>query len=133
MVASEWHVHCAAQGGSEVAASQGIDRVHVGELNREVTGLEVVGAVLPNLGIHDGLGDAHGHRRGSSSGLCGVGSCEVVGRNGVSPLGVGHGLASKRIGGQGSGRGVGLGLLFSLKSNRETTRGRDYCPDILGI
>jgi hypothetical protein len=133
MVASEWHVHCAVLGGSKVAASRGIDRVRVGELDGEVIGLEVVGAVSPKLGVHDGHGYAHGHRRGSASGLCSVGSCEVVGRNGVSPLGVGHGVALKRIWGEGSGRGVGLGLLFSLESNWETTRGRDSCPDLLDI
>jgi hypothetical protein len=42
-------------------------------------------------------------------------------------------VASKRRGGEGSGRGVGLGLLFSLESKRETTRGRDSCPDLLGL
>jgi hypothetical protein len=74
MVASEWHVHYAAQGGSEVAASRGIDCVHVEELNGEVTGLEVVGAVSPKLGAHDGHGDAPGRRGVVGSGLCSVGS-----------------------------------------------------------
>jgi hypothetical protein len=39
---------------------------------------------------------------------------------------------SKRRGGEGSGRGVGLGLLFSLESKRETTS-REFCQDFLGF
>jgi hypothetical protein len=68
-----------------VAASRGIDHVRVGKLHGEETGLEVVGAVLPKLGVHGGHGDAHGRRRGSASGLYGVGSCEVVGTPGIKP------------------------------------------------
>jgi hypothetical protein len=64
MVTSEWHIHCAAQGGSEVAASRGIDRACVEELDGEVTGLVVVGAVSPRLGAQDGHGDAPGRRGG---------------------------------------------------------------------
>jgi hypothetical protein len=41
-------------------------------------------------------------------------------------------VASKRRGGDGSGRGVGLGLLFSLESKQETTS-RDFCQDFLGF
>jgi hypothetical protein len=55
--ASEWHDHCAAQGGSEVAVSRGIDHALVDELDGEVTGLEVVSAALPTLGAHGGHGD----------------------------------------------------------------------------
>jgi hypothetical protein len=40
-------------------------------------------------------------------------------------------VASKRRGGERSGRGVGLGLLFSLESKRETTS-REFCQDFLG-
>jgi hypothetical protein len=58
--ASEWHDHCAAQGGSKVAASRGIDHALVDELDGEVTGLEVVGAALPMLGAHGGHGDVQG-------------------------------------------------------------------------
>jgi hypothetical protein len=39
-------------------------------------------------------------------------------------------VASKRRGGEGSGRGIGLGLLFSLKSKRETTS-IEFCQDFL--
>jgi hypothetical protein len=55
--ASDWHDHCAAQGGSEVAASRGIDHALVDELDGEVIGLEVVGAAMPTLGAHGGHGD----------------------------------------------------------------------------
>jgi hypothetical protein len=41
-------------------------------------------------------------------------------------------LASRRRGGEGSGRGVGLGLLFSLESKRETTS-REFFQDFLGF
>jgi hypothetical protein len=74
MVASEWHVHCTAQGGSKVAASRGIDRARAEELDSEVTGLEVVSAVSPKLGAHDGHGDIPGRRGVAGSGLCSVGS-----------------------------------------------------------
>jgi hypothetical protein len=57
---SDWHDHCAAQGGSEVAASRGIDHALVDELDDEVTGLEVVGAALPTLGAHGGHGNVQG-------------------------------------------------------------------------
>jgi hypothetical protein len=58
--ASEWHDHCAAQGGSKVAASRGIGHALVDELDGEVTGREVVGAALPMLGAHGGHGDIQG-------------------------------------------------------------------------
>jgi hypothetical protein len=47
-----------------------------------------VGAALPRLGVHGGHGDGQGHRRGSSAGLCSVGSREGVSRDGNRPLGV---------------------------------------------
>jgi hypothetical protein len=50
-VASEWHGHYAAQGGSEVAASREIDCGHVGELDGEVAGLEVVSAGPARIGV----------------------------------------------------------------------------------
>jgi hypothetical protein len=50
-IASEWHGHCVMQGGSEVAASRGIDRGRVGELDGEVTGLELVDAGPTRVGI----------------------------------------------------------------------------------
>jgi hypothetical protein len=80
IVASEVHGHCTVQGGSEVAASWEIDRVRVGEVGSEETGMEVVGAAFPKLGVHDGHGNILRRRRGSAGGHCGVGSCEVVGR-----------------------------------------------------
>jgi hypothetical protein len=51
MITLEWHGHCAMQGGSEVAASRGIDRGRVGKLDGEVTGLEVVGAGPARVGV----------------------------------------------------------------------------------
>jgi hypothetical protein len=72
-IASEWHGHCTAQGGSKVAASRGIGRGCVGEVDGEVTGLEVVGA-----------GPAH---VGSGLGLCSVGSRETVGMGWRKPIG----------------------------------------------
>jgi hypothetical protein len=42
-------------------------------------GLEVVGGILTKRGIHGGNGNAHGRRRGSAAGHCGMGSGEVVG------------------------------------------------------
>jgi hypothetical protein len=41
-------------------------------------------------------------------------------------------VASKRRGGEGSGRGIGLRLLFSLESKQETTS-REFCQDLLGL
>jgi hypothetical protein len=51
-VALEWHGHCTAQGGSKVAASRGIGHGRVGEVDGELTGLEVVGAGPACVGVH---------------------------------------------------------------------------------
>jgi hypothetical protein len=47
---SGWHAQCAACGGSEAAASRGIDRTCIEELGGEVTGQGTVGGVLATLG-----------------------------------------------------------------------------------
>jgi hypothetical protein len=59
-----WHRHGTAQGGPEGAASRGIGRRQLGELDGEVIGQGVVGAALPALGVHgvrcQGLGAGEG-------------------------------------------------------------------------
>jgi hypothetical protein len=91
--------------------------VRVGELGREVTGLEVVGATLPKLGAHDGHGDAHGRRRGSAADHCGVGSCEVVGRTAHAHWGLAGGGGVEENRGRGFGRAMASGSSFPLVSN----------------
>jgi hypothetical protein len=104
-------------GGSEAAASWGIDRARVEELDGEVTGPEVVSAVSPKLGVHDGLADDHGGveccrrdaaRWGHAGGVC---------RGGDHLMGVEGGRGVEEGGRErGSGK-VGLGLLLSLDAN----------------
>jgi hypothetical protein len=60
MVTFGWHGRCAVCGGSEAAASRGIDRTRAEELGGEVTGPGAVGAVQPKMGVHDGQGDGAG-------------------------------------------------------------------------
>jgi hypothetical protein len=100
LVASEWHDHCVAQGGSEVAASRGIDRARVDELDGEVTGLEVVGGVLPKHDVHGGQWQRPGRR--GVAGSVSVGGVELGGQQGgARPLGVYGGGGDRRTEGEG--------------------------------
>jgi hypothetical protein len=60
MVALGWHGRGAVCSGSGVADSSGIDQIRAGEFDGEVTGPDVVGAVQPKMGVHDGHGDDAG-------------------------------------------------------------------------
>jgi hypothetical protein len=83
-----WHRHGTAQGGSEGAASHGIGRRRLGELDGEVIGQRVVGATLPMLGVHGvrcqglGAGEGHVYSRG-----CEVGSWAPLGMAALSGWG----------------------------------------------
>jgi hypothetical protein len=59
-VASGLHGGGAVCSGSRVAASSGIGQTCAEEFDGEATGPDVVGAVQPRMGIHDGHGDSAG-------------------------------------------------------------------------
>jgi hypothetical protein len=71
-----------------VAASRGIDRARVDELDGEVTGLEVVSGVLTKHGAHGGHGDVQGRRRVFVQRLYEVGSVLGCQQGGAQALGV---------------------------------------------
>jgi hypothetical protein len=92
----EWQGRGMMHGESRSGAARGIDPRSRRGAGGEVTARETVGAVLPMLGVHGGHGDIHGRRRGIVSSLCGVGSSEVVGRDGARSLGVSRGWWCRR-------------------------------------
>jgi hypothetical protein len=73
-IALEWHGQGAVYGGSEGAASRGIGRGCAGKLDGEVTDREMVGAVLPKLGVHGSHGGVLGRAWGRSIGHWEMGS-----------------------------------------------------------
>jgi hypothetical protein len=90
-IASEWHGRGAVYGGSEGAASCGIGHGCAGKLDGEVTGREMVGVVLPKLGVHGGHGGVLGRAWGRSIGHWEMGSSSPAGLEGAHALGVSRG------------------------------------------
>jgi hypothetical protein len=122
-IVSRWHGRGGVHGRARVYAARGIDPVGRGGSGGEVTARSGLSAALPHLGVHGGHGNGQGRRRGSSAGLCGVGSREVVSRDGDRPLGVGVGGSDRAEGREGGVlAGFGLGLHFFPSILPDTTR-----------
>jgi hypothetical protein len=132
--AFDWHGRGALHDRAREKMARGIGPGGRRGAGGEVTAREMVGAMLSVLGIHGSNGGILGERGVAGLRRCGVGSCEGVGRNSASPLGIGNGGGGRREGrGERVLAGVASGSSSSPRFQPDTTRGRSLTRFLAGL